>query len=738
VHLSDISDDKKVINEGRRDPLKDVDADLRDQVVKKLFNKCEELDLGIKCSKLWAAGNSNRTLWLERQKEYLSQWDEHLVSETNGSFKGSSQLHVPITFIVVKALQARYLQAIWQDPPFTVRAENEASIERIPTVKDTMRYYLVKAANKNKGVGKVVDQWVWKWVAAGSAVLKERWECLYTRFVDVRNIKKPGAPIFDPHTGQLVQTQVDAQEEVNVTKKVFEGPIFENVPLEDLLIIGGGGDPDEADSVHHRQWLTASELWTLADRKIFDNDAVHDIIESGPDSVEGALGTDIKTQQANNAGQASKDTGTDLDRYEILESYLKVDIDGSGINSDIIVWSHARTGKLCRATYLYRVSKTGERPFAKADFHLREGQEHGIGIPEIMYPLAKEIDAIHNMRIDFGLISVMPFGFYRASSGIDPETIQLEPGALIPVDNPQTDVHFPQLGQRTLFGQQEEAALDQMIQRLTGINDLAMGMMQGQGVARTASGVRAAVGEMSANLDVHLRRLNWGWEKALRYLLHMLQQRIPKGLSFRLSGDDGHEYWRTIRDAEDLAGDFDIEVSPNSSTSNSAIQQQRADEIMQMVQNPLAIQMGTVTPAQFFEAQRNWYQSRDVKDWSRFLNKPQGPLRIFTPEEEANRILRGIPVPVTPEMDHQGFLGYWAEIRDNDELLGQFNEAQTIMLAEQAQKHEQMLQALKQMQAQAANAGQMQRNAAMSQQQAPVGMSPMAQGGGMPNANAPT
>ncbi len=738
--MSDINNDKKVTDEGRKEPLKDVDAPLRDQIVKKLFAKCQEMEIGQRVTKIWSAGNSNRTVWLERQKEYLAQWDDHLVQETEGAFKGSSQLHIPITFIITKALHARYLQALWQDPPFNTRAENEASLERVPVVRDTMRYYLMRGANQNRGCGKVVDNWVWKWVSAGSSVLKQRWDCMYTRFVDVVKVTEPGPTQYQPNqdgTITPIPTTQLVEREVKKTLKTFEGPIWENIDLEDILIIGGGGDPDAADAVIHRQWLTASELWTLADRKIFDADSVEKIIQSGPDSVEGALGSDIKTQRSNNAGMASHDHDQDLDRYEILESYLKVDIDGSGINSDIVVWTHQRTSAELRATYLYRVSKTGERPFAKADFHLRDGQEYGIGIPEIMYPLQKEIDAIHNMRIDFGLISVMPFGFYRASSGIDPETIQLEPGALIPVDNPQADVYFPQLGNRTVFGEREEQALDTMIQRLTGINDLALGSMSSQGATRTATGARALVGEMSANLDVHLRRLNWGWEKALRYLLHMLQQRIPAGLSYRLTGDDGKDYWRQIRTADDIAGDYDIEVSPNSATSNPAISQQRADEIMQIVQNPLAIQMGVVGPGQFFEAIKNWFQSRDVKDWGRFTMKPQGYSRSFTPEEEANRLLRGVAVPITPEMDHQGFIDYFQEIHDNDELLGQFNEEQTITLAKQAQAHEQMLQALQQAQAQAANAAQMHRNAAMSQQQAPVGMSPVAQGQGMP-PNAPT
>jgi hypothetical protein len=728
--VSELNNDKKVLEEGRKEKLKDVDAPLRDQVVQKLFKKLDEMVIGEKVSTLWQRGNANRTAWLERQRTYLASWDEHLMADTTGAFDGSSQLHLPMPFIVCKTLHARFVQAIWQDPPLHTKARNEASMERVPTVQDTMRYYLMDGANHNQGVEKVVDLWIWDWLTTGSGITKWRWDVAYTRFMDVQMVPESGTPIevTDPNTGRriLQPSMKMVEKEVAVTKKCFDGPVLKLVSPEDLLIVGGEGDPDLADIVIEQDYLTASQLWTLVDRKVFSQKAVEKIIEGGPDKIEGATGGELKTQRAHNAGKSALDSEQELDRYQILEAYLKVDVDGSGIDSDVIVWVHPTSGTLLRATYLHRVSKTGERPYGKADFHLRKGQEYGTGMVEMLYPLSKELDAIHNLRVDFGLISVMPFGFYRATSGIDPSTIQLEPGALIPVDNPQTDVFFPNLGNRTVFGFQEEQALMGMIERLTSVSDLSMGVMSSQGATRTATGARALVGEMSANLDVYLRRLNRGWKKNLRYLLHMLQQRIPAGMSFRLTGDDGQDYWRTIRDQADIAGDYDIEVSPNSASSNAGVQQEQAQMVLNFVSNPLAIQLGIVSPAQFYEAAKNMFQAWGIKDFGRYLAKPEGATRILTPEEEANRLLRGVPTPVTPEMDHEGFIAYVEHIKSDDQLLGQFTTEQAIQLEIQSRKHAAMMQALAQMQAQQANAQQMQMNAAMSQQQAPTGMNVMA------------
>jgi hypothetical protein len=725
--LSELNNDKKALE--KREALKDVDVELRDQVVEKLYNKLNEMNIGEKVATLWRKGSYNRQRWLERQKAYLASWDEHLVGNTEGAFEGSSQLHIPMPFIVCKTLHARYMQAIWQDPPFNMKARNAASIDRIPMVSDVLRYYLIDGANYDKGVEEEIDKWIWRWITNGSGMMKLGWDQKYTRFIDVVDTEiavKPKLQIKDGQEKLIPQPNKMVQKEVAVTKKIFDGPTLRGLNIEDLLIIGGKGDPDRAEAVIEQDWLTASDLWTLADRKVFKSDIVEEIIRNGRDHEMGALASELKIQKLNNAGHTSLDLDTDLDKYHILEAYLQVDVDGSGINSEVVVWVHNRSHKLLRATYLHRISPKGERPYVKADFHIRENQEYGVGMPELLYPLSQEMDAMHNMRIDFGLLSTMPFAFYRASSGIDPTTIKLEPGALIPVDNPQSDVYFPNLGNRTVFGMQEEQAIQSIVERLTSISDLNLGLMNGQGATRTATGARALVGEMSSNLDVYLRRLNRGWKKALRYMFHLIQKRMPANLEFRLTGENGNDYFRSIKDASDIAGDYDIEVSANSSTSNASIQQQNADEILQLLNNPLSLQMGIVNPGNLYEGFKNHLISRGIKDYSKYITKPQGYMLNLSPEDEANIILRGGKVPINPQSDHQGFIDFFQHIHDTDELAGQFTQDQFIALAAQAKQHEAFLAAMKKAGAQQANVQQMQMNQNMSPQAGnlPAGSTP--------------
>jgi hypothetical protein len=170
-----------------------------------------------------------------------------------------------------------------------------------------------------------------------------------------------------------------------------------------------------------------------------------------------------------------------------------------------------------------------------------------------------------------------------------------------------------------------------------------------------------------------------------------------------------------------MVGDFDLEVSGSSSTSNQQIQVEVAKEVLAMTSNPMDIQIGIVTPANRYEAIKNYLQAIGVKDFSRFINaKFESQQPQMTVEEEAGRVLRGYNVPVLPNSDHEGFIAYAEEIINSDELLGQFNEEQAKALEVQRRKHVQMKQALDQMAAQQANSSQMRINAANSQNQMPM------------------
>ena len=720
--MDNLQNDKEILRKGRKNKLVDRDdvqvtVDKQQQIPKALAKKLRDDKVGENLNKIWNKAKANRQEWLSRQMLYQQDFDEfkytydYGLDGTDSAPEGISQLHVPMPLTVIKNVHARFMQALSADFSPVVQARREDSVQRVPLVKALMSYTLKDWANYHEGVEDEMDQFVWDWAAHGDAILKIRWETVYDTYQDVANFVEPAEDLEEvDENGNIVKLPNAKlrQEEVKRLIKRFDGPVFENRDREDVTIVGHR-DPQRADYVFDSYKLTSSEMLTLADRQLFDEDEVKEVIRSGPDSKTGRVEDEIKERRKINAGEAGLSTEPTMERYRILEVYFGYDVDGSGIHSQIVAWIHPRTGRILRATYLNRMNRSGERPYFKASYMLRKGTEHGLGLLEMLHPLSIEMDFHHNARVDFGLFSSMPIGFYRASSSVDPEKFKVSPGDLIPLEDPQNDVVYPNFGNRTSFGLQEEAAIQTLVERMTGVNDLSLGVLTGaQGPTRTARGVSALTAESSANLDVHLRRLNRMWKQALRYTLHLLQQKLPPGFEFKLVGEDGGLYFPYIKNREDIRGDFDFELAPSSATSNPQIQRDRANFVAQMQLNPIYLTTGIVTPGNLWEGARNQLVSIGIKDPHRFITKPPEYRYVPTPEEEANRILRGIPMPVMPESDHQGFVDYVNFLmtendQDGNALIARFSADEISQLAAQAQEHERMMQTLQQLESTAAN-----------------------------------
>lgn len=728
---------QKVINNGRSSTLKDVKETPLELPDKKLLKKLTEENYGEDIRSLYQVGNAHRTEWLTRQESFLAEYDQFISPIYARPAEWASATHLPIALTIAKSYHARFFAAIFsQSPPFTVSSRSGANFDREAVIQDLLEYTVKDWVNGYDGLEPELDKALWNWVTRGVFLTKNGWDKRYTQFKDIVNkpITKLQNVVGPDGKEMAVSINTSEPTEQDVTMTDFDGPTVRAIQPEDLVLIGSP-DPDKADAVLESTWLNASDMYTMVDRGLFDKAAVDEVVSKSGDNPSSKIANGIKTEQARNAGLANMiNTPAELTRFHVLECYVKKDVYGSGINSEIVVWVHETTGIILRASYLHRInSKTKKRPYAKAEFYTRPGQLYGVGLVELIYSITKEIDSLNNMAVDFGMISSMPFGYVRASSSLQNVSMPIEPGALIPLDNPTQDVYFPQLGNRGGWAGNQIQFLYSMIERLTGMSDLSFGMIGAQGATRTASGVRAVMQESNTNLDIFLRRLNRPLKKIYKQLLADIQAKMPKGLEFRITGDDGSAYFRQIKTADEIAGSFDFELEPNSQASNPHVKIENAQQIYQMTANPMDIQLGIITPLERYEAAKNLLQAIGIKDYGRFLKKPAQQMRQYSPEELCNRILAGVPTSLSPMDDLEGFLAYAQYIMDTDELIGQFNQNQAVQLAAKVKEATQIQQAMKAMAANQAVANQMQSNAQNSAQQTQP-MSSAVQAPQMPDA----
>jgi hypothetical protein len=220
-----------------------------------------------------------------------------------------------------------------------------------------------------------------------------------------------------------------------------------------------------------------------------------------------------------------------------------------------------------------------------------------------------------------------------------------------------------------------------------------------QGVTRTAFGTQTLQREMNTNLDTPLKRLNRGIKQWLEYLVHLVQQRIPAGFEYKIVGDDGLERYNKINNIDQIVGDFDFVLATNSSNSNKQIQLETATQLLQMTSNPLDIQIGVVTPANRFEAIKNYLRTIGVRDVNKYLNGEYENAITLTPAEEVQRVCAGLEVPVLPNSDHAGVIEFINMLITDENAAEKLTQPQMMLLRAHSNKHQQMMEALKEMQA---------------------------------------
>jgi len=120
-------------------------------------------------------------------------------------------------------------------------------------------------------------------------------------------------------------------------------------------------------------------MWSLVDQKVFREEHVNRAIDLEK-IVEWCDQTDLLSRGRLSSWNAISCKEHEINRFRVIEAYLKVDLDGSGITSDVIAWiSRNFSVKVLRATYLRRVSPTGMLPYFVIQFHLRHGKNMELG-----------------------------------------------------------------------------------------------------------------------------------------------------------------------------------------------------------------------------------------------------------------------------------------------------------------------------------------------------------------------
>lgn len=639
-----------------------------------------------------------------------------------GYFEHASDLHIPYTLIMAKAMHAKIFQVFSEPALFGVEANNIAFVDREEGITNFMDWVLNKWMNRGRGKSDMMDRWISDILEEGSGVLKltwDKWERSYED-IDVEEIEEAGVDLAsvlgleedEEIPEDLTETKTKAR--IKNVKKTdsFAAPRGATIGLDDFGMPPGFDNVQDSPYVWHRVFLRDEDIKYRMQMGRFDKEVGEEALERRRTYSE----RERDDTRQNTSRRMAELEGVTLDKehtsgmfeqgvHTIYEwhgrAYVTEDLDDEDtytnpkiMPKEVVLWYHADIRKIIGWTYLDRISPNGKRPFFKSDFIPSKERAYGIGIAELLWSLNNHIDAVHNLKMDNGVLASLQHGVYRAGSTLKPDVLRMKPGELAPVED-INDVKWSQIPYLGQFGENEELTLTGYGEKLLAINDINLGNLTGRGVAgalRNATGASFVDRQANIQLHPHLDRIAREFKDFLGSLFILTRSRMDEDLHFRVTGEDGKGIWGEVR-REDLRGDFDFTINVDLAAASEAERQQRVSLMLQTLLNPTFLQTGILQPGNIYEVLKEFLIRHKIKNPDKFITKPAGYVGPpLTSEQRIFKILMGqfddppIEATVKPEENHKLALEKLQEFEDSD-LFGAFSEDQLAAYSALKQAH---------------------------------------------------
>jgi hypothetical protein len=572
---------------------------------------------------------SDRAEWENR----LSEWEDayyNRVGEKDFPWPGCSNFNVPLTMTAVETLKPRLEDGVLgQTPPIIVIPTKAADEDRKDKVECVLNWQITSEMDVAQTVstsahlflipGMVIGKTYW-WVDRRkrkfvrsfplSTSIPDILEALFgsTKPRDLESTGELSWRGYIPvpsYEGEDLEVDIKLKSLPNEWQvlverdEVIERPRVDLIEPPDFIAPAKGGqEVMELPWCQHRLWWTEGDLRAKVSLNRLYADAVQDLLEErkgqphgdqpGMDSSLYHTGQDQAEGMEGQGPSNSKRW-----QYEILEDYRRYDIDGDGVEEEIITWvCRDLPGRILGWDYLDNVYAHGRRPFRVGRYFPIPFRFYGLSLAEVVKGIQDEINAIHNQKVDYATITTMPWGFKRASSTIPPIAQRIKPGEFIDVDNPQQDIYIPQWNSNTVWGQ-EEQTLYQYAERLLGLTDLSLGRQPNRvGATRTAKGTQTLLSEAGLRFKVALQNFQRFWQGIFEDVLALDQEYLPPGKEFRVTGK--RPAVLKVKDRTEIRGHYDLRLASTSETINREQMRQDATIIMQAVLNPTLMQAGVV------------------------------------------------------------------------------------------------------------------------------------------------
>lgn len=492
--------------------------------------------------------------------------------------------------------------------------------------------------------------------------------------------------------------------EIERDEVTFDGVRVKSPTLDDVVINNTGPDINKIPMFVLRTWMMREEFEEACRppkgiarkfRRLSDED-FEACLASAQDKQGAVVMRELSDLQDREEGTDTSDTNANTPEHRWVEIYrwegrFKIE---ERIR-DLVVWVQPDRQIILRMSYLEEVNKDGQRSPIKFDFIRAKDRFYSLGLAEWVRHVQAEIDAIHNQRLDGGLIANVPFGFYEPAAGLDKTTLQLEPGKMYPVKD-ASKVVFPKLGWSPVWSFSEESLVRKYGQEQAGLGDPATGAFASK--RTTASEFAGTMGAIDLRTELIVRGLLRSLRKLLYRIFGLYQQFVPDGRVFQESGVEGEKVVRTLK-RDRLNGRLTLHLTGDVRKISAQIERDMALNMLSLLLNQILIQMGIVKPDTVYAAVEKVVRAFGYTGVP--IHRPDMPEDSQPPAVEHKIMLREEYVAPSPVENFSEHLSAHARLATDPVIETWTDKARQILAQHivQTQKMQQAVALMKQQQA---------------------------------------
>jgi len=625
--------------------------------------------------------DANRTLFLNRKSAYLNEWDNFTSYSQTAAYANVSPkttkvnyLHYPFSLEKIIQWQASIYKLIFSnDPWFTATPLSDVTKEQAMSAEALMQYVCRDHVNYKRGMKPVIEEVLFETAAYGWGIIIKQW--------------------------------VTKRRKINgVVKNSYEGVVLRTIPQEDCYfpsLINESDDLQNCPYVGIQMYPSKSELLS---NPLYDMKAVEAVLKAGSNDHDS--NSDILRQQQDyNSGITN--TYDSSNGYPIQIFYATL-IGKDGIAQEKVITMSKKARVMLSIQNLEEENPSYTRPVYKFSLKKRPRSPYDRGFCEILYPFNQEIDDYHNLRRENAYVSGIPWGTYRASSGLEKNAIEIQPGTFIPTEEPAADLRVVQTGNNISWTYQAEQFDFTLGDRITSQPALLQGQVPDTvGPLRSTSGVRALLTESQTPRDLDLDHIRGTLNLLLRDIYAEYSERLPATTKVRLlssksKGIFGADFINVKKD--DLQGEYEFSLMVNDAQYNPEVKKQNDLALAQVLINQANLQTGIVTPANMYNILTDIVQDFNKSNVESYVTPPQNFAMALNLNQEVSMLLGGrMPVIVmndNHEAKLQGLLAFVGSPDYQEGLqLGTVTELTDALFKQAIKQHMEMAQILQQAQA---------------------------------------